>query len=157
MPMLAVQWMSSSSDLDGRRDGLDELLRHAGHAAVVGEVGQDDDELVAAQARHGVARRAAPAQPVGHLAQQHVAGLVAEAVVDGLEAVEVDEQHGQRLAAALVAGQRLAQAVLHQAAVGQAGEGVVVGRLVELFLLLLVLRDVAGDAVDAQLVAAPRR
>ena len=50
-------------------------------------------ELVAAQPRDRVAGRAAQ-QPLGHLDQQLVAGGVAEAVVDRLEVVEVEEEHG---------------------------------------------------------------
>ena len=48
-------------------------------------------ELVAAEAGGGVAGAQAAPEPVGHDAEQLVAGAVAEAVVHGLEVVEVDE------------------------------------------------------------------
>ena len=51
-------------------------------------------ELVAAEPGHRVAVAHRRAQPVGDLDQQLVAGRVAEAVVDLLEAVQVEEQHG---------------------------------------------------------------
>ena len=54
---------------------------------------QQHGELVAAQPRHQVARAHAVGQAARHLAQQRVAGDVAEAVVDDLEAVEVEEHH----------------------------------------------------------------
>ena len=57
-------------------------------------------ELVAAEAGDHVAVADGAAQPLRDLDQQAVAGLVAEAVVDDLEVVEVEEQHGDALAAA---------------------------------------------------------
>ncbi len=140
-------------DLDRRRDGLDELACHHGDMVLVRDIGQEHDELVAAQARHGVLDAQRLAQPVGHFREDLIADLVAEAVVDGLEAVDVDDEDGQRFSDVSVLVQRLAQAILHQAAIGQAGEGVVVGHLVEQVLLLLVMRHVAGDAIDAQWLA----
>ena len=54
---------------------------------------EQDAELVAAESGHGVARPHAAAESSGHRCEQPVAGRVAEAVVDGLEVVEVDEEH----------------------------------------------------------------
>ena len=56
---------------------------------------QQHGELIAAQTRHGVTGTQALAQPVGDHAEQGIAGMVAELVVDGLEIVQVAEQHGQ--------------------------------------------------------------
>ena len=58
-------------------------------------------ELVAAEARHGVAGAQAAGEPSADLLQQLVAGVVAERVVDLLEAVEVHQQHRDLLAVAL--------------------------------------------------------
>ena len=60
---------------------------------LVGDAGAEDRELVAAEARDQVALADRAAQALGDLDQQPVAGLVAEAVVDDLEVVEVEEQH----------------------------------------------------------------
>jgi hypothetical protein len=60
----------------------------------LGQAGQQHGELVAALAGHGVGFAHAGDDAPGRLDQQAVAGLVAEGVVDFLEAVEVDEQHG---------------------------------------------------------------
>ena len=54
----------------------------------------DDEEFVAADPRRDVALGHPGAEPVGDLAQQAVAGAVAERVVDPLEAVEIQEQIG---------------------------------------------------------------
>jgi hypothetical protein len=74
---------------------------------------------------------------------------VAEGVVDLLEAVEVDEQHGHAVAGALGALERLGEAVVEQAAVGQAGERVVVGLHPDQGFGLLALGDVGDDAHQA--------
>ncbi len=53
--------------------------------------------------------------------------MVAVEVVDGLEAVEVDEEDGQGAVVAPAGGQGLIDAVVEQGPVGQAGQGVVEG------------------------------
>ena len=104
------------------------------------------DEFVARQARHGVGVAQRRAQARGDRHQQHVAGLVAHAVVDELEAVEVDQHDPHRLAAALGRGDRLAEAVLQQAAVGQAGQHVVLGDVVDALFAQRARQRVVGDA-----------
>ena len=53
-------------------------------------------ELVAAEPRERVAAPQRVAQPLGDVAQQPVAVVVAERVVDLLEAVEVDQQQADQ-------------------------------------------------------------
>ena len=67
----------------------ERLVQHAeqpvgqrAQAVEVLDVLGDDEELVGAEADGGVLDPGAPAQPVGHLAEQLVAGLVAEGLVD---------------------------------------------------------------------------
>ena len=69
--------------------------------------------------------RSVAEQPGGDRLQQLVAGLVAERVVDLLEAVEVDEERGGLGAAAPGAGEHLLDAVEDQRAVGQPGQRIV--------------------------------
>ena len=81
----------------GREGGLEAVEQLVGDRhGVVGlvQAGQQDDELVAAQAGHGVDVAQLLAQTLGDALQQLVADRVAEAVVDVLEAVQVEEQHG---------------------------------------------------------------
>ena len=80
-------------------------------------------ELVAAEPGERVAAPQRGAEALGDLDQQRVAVVVAERVVDLLEAVEVDQQHRGRV----VAAQRALGAAVQERAVGQAGEGVVQG------------------------------
>ena len=58
----------------------------------------------------------------GDRPQHRVAGVVAVGVVDRLEAVEIDEEHGDRPVAAPRAQQGVAKAVEEHGAVGQPGE-----------------------------------
>jgi hypothetical protein len=112
-------------------DGPGELGQdHLGHA--VGDVhrldvGADHHELVAAEAGDGVGAPARFGQTVGQLPQGQVADGVAVQVVDGLEAVEVDEEDGQGAVVAATDGQGLVDPVVEQGPVGEAGEGVVEG------------------------------
>jgi len=105
----------------------EHLLGDAQRVLVVDQVGNEDRELVAAQTRAGVALAQAASDALRGEAQQRVARQVAERVVHALEAVEVEEQHGEALAVAPRGGDRLLEPVLEQRPVGEAGE-LVVGR-----------------------------
>jgi hypothetical protein len=78
---------------------------------------------------------------------------VAQAVVDDLEAVEVEEEHARRAGLALGPGHGHGQAVEEERAVGQAGEGIVGGGVGQLGLGLLAGRDLGlGRLVQAGVV-----
>ena len=81
-----------------RERGQDAARDDLGAAGVAGR--QVGSELVAAEAREHVALAQRRLQPAAGLAQQRIARLVPVAVVDELEAVDVDEQHGARCRAA---------------------------------------------------------
>src|SRR4030095_2648700 len=53
---------------------------------------EEDDELVATEPGHRVARATRPQDPLGDRHEHLVADLVAQAVVDELEPVEVEQQ-----------------------------------------------------------------
>ena len=104
-------------------------------------------ELVAAQPRGQVGRPDAAADPLGGGDQDGVAGGVAGVVVDALEVVEVEEEHG---AGAARAGQRLVQAAHEQRAVGEVGERVAVGLALERALQLAHAPDRLLEAVELE-------
>ena len=70
----------------------------------------------------------------GDLADQVVAGLVAERVVDQLEAVDVDDHHRALAAVAGAEGDELVEFGAEAAPVEEAGQGVVVGEVAQLGL-----------------------
>ena len=103
-------------------DPLDDAHRVVG----VDDRVEDDPELIAPEARHGVARsqRAHQALPDG--AEQPVADRVADALVDDLEAVEVQQDDRDRVGVVGVGrGQRMRDPVGQQLPVGETGRRVV--------------------------------
>ena len=106
----------------------------------VADAVEHHDELVAAEAGQQVAGAQAAAQPVGHLLEQVVAGLVAEPVVDRLEPVEVAEEQARRGPARRL-GERLVEPLRGERPVGQAGQRVVGGAPAQLVLEPLAVVD----------------
>ena len=92
-------------DHAGLGDGGEELLRHRLGVLGLADLEQHG-ELVAAEAAHQVAVAHRAAQAAGEGLQHAVADAVAERVVDHLEAVEVEEEHGQAAAAQAGGGER---------------------------------------------------
>ena len=80
---------------DGVGHRLHEPLRKGDHVGTLGEVLDEDRELVAADARDGVGRSSRLPQAVCHGTQHRVTVAVAVAVVDVLEVVDV-EIHDRR-------------------------------------------------------------
>ena len=118
---------------------LQHAVRRVGGLLDAVDVLEQQRELVAAEARRGVGRADARGQALRHLDEHLVAGGVPQAVVDRLEVVEVEEDHGHALALAARAGDRMADALGEQGAVRQAGHRVVEGLVGELLLEGLAL------------------
>ena len=114
--------------------------------------GEEDGELVARQPGNAVQRAGLREQPPADHGQQSVAGLVAQRIVDDLEAVDVDQQH---IDAVIGVGTRqgAGQAVEEQGAVGQARHPVVDGIGQQPLLAALGDGDV-GEGADAARRAA---
>ncbi len=114
-----------------RQGGEDPLGQPLGGSV---RLRRQDRELVAAEARHQLPGIEQAADPEREVAQHRVAGRVAEQVVDLLETVEVEAQHREP-AAQGVGGAHLAlEPRVEARAVGEAGERVVVGEIVDLAL-----------------------
>ena len=128
------------------REGLPQALedggRHLAGLLRVAQVFEHEDELVATESAQGVFLAHALAQALGHLLEQAVARCVPQTVVDGLEVVEVDEDHAHQGVVALGQAEGMAQALLDQDAVGQVGERVEVGHARQALFGFLQRRDV---------------
>ena len=94
--MLALTKCSRSAQDEGPGERLGDPLGDPGRAALAADVLGQDRELVAAEAGDRVARAQRLLEPRGDRREQLVAGRVAEAVVDELELVEVEEEHRDR-------------------------------------------------------------
>src|SRR5581483_3975538 len=107
---------------DRLADGGDERCGHRARGSVVCAILDDGEELVAADAGDGVGVARTNAEPRSQGAQQLISGIVAELVVDGFEAIEINTENGEEAAAPLGTRQSLLQTVFRNRAVGQAGE-----------------------------------
>ena len=120
-------------------------------------LGDQHDELVAAVAQHALAGAQHRLEAPRDLDQQLVAHVVAEGVVDVLEAVEIEETQGQPTPQPVGQGGRLAHHGGQLGAGGQAGEEVVAGQEADARLVGLLLADVGKHrhvVGDLALVAA---
>jgi hypothetical protein len=130
---------------DGEDDAIGELLDLA--AAL--PVGNDDRELVAAEAPDMPIGADLVAQALGDRLENGVALGVAERVVDRLEPVEVEEHDRAGHTAGGGRAQRFAQQLANPAAIGQAGQDVDIGEMGQPLLRLAHVRDVEPDAAEA--------
>jgi hypothetical protein len=108
----------------------------------VAHVLEQHGEFVTTEASQQVARAQRLLQPFCHRDQQLVARVVAEAVVDQLEAVDVSEEHRVRLVASARTPDRVIEVIEEEATVRQGRERVVERVLRELLLEDLALGDV---------------
>ena len=89
--MLQVTLKSPCSMVHGLRDPASMRSTMTATASGTALAVDEQHELVAAQARDRVAFAHAALEPIRHRAQQLVADVMAEAVVDELETIEIDE------------------------------------------------------------------
>ena len=117
-------------------------------ASLAARAAQQAGELVAAEPGDRVAAAQAPGQRARDGADQLVAGLVAERVVDVLEAVDVDHEQGAGAHAAARGGDLELELLQEPAAVEQVGERVVIGEVLQALVVGLALGDVGQEALD---------
>ena len=137
-------------DGEGRAEGLLNPERNGVGLRVVGEAAQQDGELVAAQPRDRVVRPQASLEPTRDRDEQFVSDEVSEVVVDDLEAVEVEIQHGEQLAAVLGEhGQPLPDLLHEDAPVDEPGQRVAGRGVADLLLGCRPLGDVGQRPREA--------
>ncbi len=98
-------------DLHGQVDGLDDFGCDPRRIVGMADLGEDNDEFVAARALDRIAGANAGVEPAGDFLEQGVADIVAERVVDLLEIVEIEKHDRQQKLAALGAREGLGEAV----------------------------------------------
>jgi len=136
---------------------LAQAAHHHRGARGLAQVAEHKRELVAPHARHCVGLPHAGAQAVCDPLEQRVARRVPQGVVDALEAVKVDERHGDQRAGPPRVRAGLLEPVAEEQPVRQARQRVVVGQLVE--MRLLALRDLVQQVVrvaEAEVAAFAR-
>ena len=142
------------AERDRRAQRAAHRLGEAGDALRLALGDEQEGELVAGKARQRVLRLEQAGQAPRDGEQDRIADRDAEAVVDLLEAVDVeDEDRGPRRAFRCGARDRRAQPVDEQLAVGQAGQVVVDGVVQQPLLGSALLGDVEQRADAAQHLA----
>ncbi len=101
-----------------------------------------DHELIPPQPGHGVLFADDATQPLPRLQQQHVAQGVAQGVVDDFEAIQIEEHHRKPVPVAACVSDGVIEPVEEEGAVGQSGQGVVVGQIIEADFALFAGGDV---------------
>ena len=121
--MPAERRTRSTGPDDARADGeLDPAVELLGVARA--GLGEDDGELVAADAAGDVGLADGAAEALGHGGEDGVAGQVAQAVVRALEVVDVEDDEGQAALVPVCAGAFAQERLVEVAPVVDAGEGV---------------------------------
>ena len=105
--------------------------------------GNDHREFVAAEARDHAVGLEDAFDPLGDRLQHGIAGDVAEQIVDFLEAVEVEEQHGKAAVGAAMRREFGLQLLVEAGAVRQFGQRIVMGEEMDILFGLLALADIA--------------
>ena len=99
----------------------------------MGSVGiaQQNAELLPAKPGQQVGTTQAPMQTVADMAQSLIPGVVAPAIIDSLEMVEIENHQHQCMATAACQGDAVAQFTLKAAAIGDTGQTVGFGHLAQ--------------------------
>ena len=129
MPILAVVWHSWPLSCNGWLRTDSRLRRDAFDVIAFGGFLENDDEFVAAEPRHDVARAQRLAQPAGDLDQQDIAGVMPKQIVDDLEPVEIDEEHRKLPLVAVRGLDRIVEQLVERFPVGEIGQTVVRGEV----------------------------
>ena len=141
---------------DGKRrtERLTDAFRGARRLCLFVELLQKDGELVTTQASHRVAGAHARLQTVSHLDQQGVARLVAQAVVDHLEVVQVEKQHRDQVLPTVGVRHGALESIAKEGSIGQPRQRIVERLVLERRFGLLAAANVSVDADDRAWLAA---
>ena len=125
--------------------------------ALTAAIGQHDGELIATQPRDGGAAFHLGfhqcRQALRDLAQQQIAGSMAEAIIHRLEAIEIDKQQRRRPARQGGRFHQIIERFAEQAAVGQPGERIEARQLRDAFLAAPHLGHVAAHTAKSGEIA----
>ncbi len=139
--------------LSVKHDRLGQRLQQAPSELVnvdlVGDFLGEHDELVAAQARHGIGVADRFREPARERLQDFVAGGVAERVIDVLEPVEIHEQERDGAIVASRERDRMVEPLEERGPVVQARQRIEPRKPADVGLDELLLRDVEPDAAIA--------
>ena len=99
------------------REQMQDFPRRARDVVDMRHVHEDQSKFVAAQTRHGVTLAHHRQQARGHQLEQQVAGIVAQAVVDVLEFIQIQKRHADQPLAPVRVRHGLPQTIMEQEAI----------------------------------------
>ena len=129
--MLVAAWISWPSRSNGLATRRQDLVGQGDHFGGLADLRLHEGEFVAAQPGQRVGGADRGGDPLCDSAQQLVADGVTQGVVDVPEAIEIEQQDRNHAALAAGAGQLLAEPIVQQGPVGQAGEPIVQGQTLD--------------------------
>ena len=121
-----------AADHVGRADRGDDAAGDRLERIGIGLAMGDDGEFVAAEAGHQILAAHDAAQPLGDVENELVADVMAERIVDVLEVIEIDVEHGRRRAAGAHVVDHGFEPLAEIDAVGQAADRIVQGEMAQL-------------------------
>ena len=124
------------------RTGALQLVCHFPGIKTFREILEQHHELIAAEARRRIRGPHVCPDSIRDAAQQLVTHVVAQRVVDGLEAIEVEEQDGELLPAAPAPREAFRQTFEETAAARETGQVIRLDEPLELLLRAFLRRDV---------------
>ena len=125
-------------------------LRQIGEVLAPQCAGHDDLEFVAAKPPDAADLVDRALKPLGHLGQQRIAGRMAHGIVDLLEAVEIEQEHGAGALFDALGIEDLFQRLRHLEAVGQAGQRIVVRQPRGIFLRAALFGEIGARSAKAE-------
>ena len=139
-----------ATDLDGPGGVTNDMLAAALDLLYGVEFGHHDDKLVSPHARDGIGFANGREQALPHCRQEDVAVCVAKRVVDLFEEVDVNEEDCDSFSVVLRSEDCLAETLMEQRAIGEAGQVIVMREIVDVIGATAMLCNIAagnGDSV----------
>ena len=143
-PDAGAALQQAAAEIQRLSHAAEQRLGQGEHLPVAGQAGHDEGELIPSQPRHRIALPPDRGQPLDESAQQEISSLVAQRVVGLFQLVEIEQQQADLRLLLLGLRYGLVQALDEQAAVGKAGEGIMLCRPENALFRIFLVGDVSG-------------
>ena len=154
--VVAIAWIHAGTDtccdealgsgnLEWHLHRSDHPSRHQINVSLTLNLGEQHDELVAAESCHTITLTYALLQPTAGLGQQFVPGIVTKRIIDHLEVIQINEKHPENTAMPFGGNNRLVNAIKQQRSIGQAGQCIMAGLPADRIQQAQRFRDIVKD------------
>ena len=133
-----------SVDLDRQMNIPLHAFGDPGDVGDIGDVLDQNREFVSSEARYRIFRPEAGAQTGGHAHQKIVSAGMTKSVIDPLEVIEIQKHDREiKLGMSVLARHGELQPIKKQGSIGQSGQGIVQGIVLQFEVVLLFVANVA--------------